>query len=87
MKAYNDVLVTMQSDEPKIHALQHSLLKLIRNLMMGFVKPAALHGTPLWDVDIKATSKQKADGDIVVGEAARDYIADGKLEVVVVYYY
>ena len=39
---------------------------------MRFVKPATFHGTLLWDIDIKATSKQKADADLVVGRAARD---------------
>ena len=74
VKAYGDVPVMMQSDVPKSHVLQRSPLKLIRKLMMRFVKPAALHGTPLFEVDIKSMSKQKADADLVVSEAARGYI-------------
>ena len=44
VKVFDDVLVNLQSDEPKIHVLRQSLLKVLRNLLVRFVKPAAIRG-------------------------------------------
>ena len=38
VKVFDDMLVNLQSDEPKIHVLRQSLLKVLRNLLVRFVK-------------------------------------------------
>ena len=56
VKVYDDVLVTLQSDEPKIHALRQALLKVLCDLLTRFVKPAALIGRSPEAVDLKNNS-------------------------------
>ena len=76
VKVFDDVLVNLQSDEPKIHVLQQSLLKVLRNLLVRFVKPAAIRGVSLEDVNFKSPYNLKNDSELVIGDAARAFIAD-----------
>ena len=76
VKVFDDVLVNLQSDEPKIHVLRQSLLKVLRNLLVRFVKPAAIRGVSLVDVNFKSPYNLKNDSELVIGDAARAFIAD-----------
>ena len=78
MKVFDDVLVNLQSDEPKTHKLRQSLLKVLRNLLVRFAKPAAIRGQSLECVDFKYSYKLKNDSDLVIGDAARAFISDAK---------
>ena len=76
VKVFDDVLVNLQSDEPKIHVLLQSLLKVLRNLLVRFVKPAAIRGESLEDVNFTSAYNHKNDSELVSGDAARAFIAE-----------
>lgn len=76
VKMFDPVLLGLQSDEPKIHLLKRSLLKLIQTVLSRFVKPSALNNGRLQDVDFKSRYNLKDDKDLVIGEDCQNYIAD-----------
>lgn len=71
---FEDVLVVFQAEEPKIHTLHRSVVKLIRNIMVRFVKPSALKGKPVHEVQYKLHYSIHTSKDILIGDAARDFI-------------
>ena len=68
------VLVQFQAEEPKIHLLRRSLMKLVKSLMEIFVKPSAFSGFQLHEVQYSLTYNQKSDADILIGDAAREFL-------------
>lgn len=70
---FENVLVAFQAEEPKIRTLHRSLVKLIRN-MVRFVKPSALKGKPVHEVQYKLHYNFHTSKDILIGDAARDFI-------------
>ena len=73
---FDSVLVGLQSEEPKIHVLRRSLLKLVRTVMSRFLKPSAMASGSLEDSDFRSRYNLKEDMDLVIGDACRNFIAD-----------
>lgn len=71
---FEDALVVFQAEEPKIHTLHRSVVKLIRNIVVRFVKPSALKGKPVHEVQYKLHYSIHTSKDILIGNAARDFI-------------
>ena len=53
VKAFADILTSPQASGSKIHALGRSLHKLVRNILICFVKPAAMTGKSVDQVQFK----------------------------------
>jgi len=60
-----------------IHIVRRILLKLLRLLFLRFLRPVALHGVPVLDVQFHLPYHHKLDEDLLIGEEARKYIAGG----------
>ncbi|KAK3576179.1 hypothetical protein CHS0354_001198 [Potamilus streckersoni] len=75
VKIYDDVLMGLQSDEPKIHLLRKMLVNLIMKVLCSFVKPAFMSSCLPEAVDFKSSYCLK-DKDLVMGDAAHSFIGD-----------
>lgn len=60
-----------------IHIVRRKLLKLLRLLFLRFLKPVALHGIPVLEVQFHPSYQHKLDADLLIGHEARKYIANG----------
>ena len=78
VKAFDEILTSIQASEPKIHVLRRSLHKLVRSILIRFVKPAAMTGKSVDQVQFKLAYNQKPDSELVIGEAARDFLKHKK---------
>jgi len=74
VKVFDHVLLTFQADEPQIHLLRRALVKLIRNLLVRFVKPAAMVSNTVEEVNYKVPYNIKDNQDIVIGEDAQEFM-------------
>ena len=66
---YDKVLCGLQSSEPK-------MLGLLRNFLVRFVKPSAMLSKLETEVDYHTGYNLKENKDIVIGEAAEDFLAN-----------
>jgi hypothetical protein len=71
-------LVNLQSEEPLIHTLRAALCKLIRDLYTRFLKPSAVYGKPVEEVQFTLLYNQKVDSELLIGTEARAMLADQK---------
>ena len=62
LKVYEEILTCLQSEVPKIHLLRRSLQKLLRTLLVMFIKPSAMAQTPLDQVNYHASYNIKTRG-------------------------
>lgn len=72
------VLLNLQCEEPKVHVLRRSLLTLLCNLMIRFVKPSAMGGKPVFEVEYSVKKNQKEDSELMIGEACQKFIENRK---------
>ena len=72
---YDEVLRNLQCEDPKIHVLRRSLHKLLRNILVRFVKPSAMFGKCVDEVQYSVRYNQKANNELVIGEACQNFIA------------
>ena len=80
VRSLEPFLLTLQSEEPKIHVLGRHIQRLLKQLMMKFTKPQAMpFGMPVEDVDYKTSANLKADADLSIGEEALQFITDKEL--------
>ena len=76
-QVFNEVLVSLQSSEPKVHSLLRSLNKLLLDIFIRFVKPVAIQGKcSMSEVQYKVGYHAKANSDLIIGEESRAFIAD-----------
>ena len=76
---FDEVLLSFQSDAPKVHCLRRSLHNLLLKIMMRFVKPTAIkqHGhTEMDAVQYKLAYDQKMNADLMIGAEARKFISE-----------
>ena len=73
---FDDVLLGLQAEDPKIHALRRMLHKLIRNILNRFVKPSAMIGKCVDNVNYKLSYNIKSNKDLVTGEDAKLFICN-----------
>ena len=78
VKVFDEVLISLQASEPKIHILRRCLHKLLRSILIRFVKPSAMTGKSVDQVEFKLAYNQKPDPEPVIGEAARDFLKQKK---------
>jgi hypothetical protein len=72
---FDDILKNLQTEEPMIHVLRKSLVRLLRNVMTRFVKSSAFAMAMTVDsVDYRITYNQKTDQELVIGDDARELI-------------
>ena len=74
IKVYEEILTCLQAEDPKIHILRRSLLKLLRSLLVRFVKPSAIANQPLDKVEYHLRYNIKPDSELVIGESATEFI-------------
>lgn len=78
LKVYDEILKTLQSEDPKIHILRRSLHKLLRSILVRFVKPVAMANKPLEKVEYNLSYNVKPSSELVIGEAAKEFISNRK---------
>lgn len=71
---FDDVLRQLQTEEPMIHVLRRKLLQLLQDILSRFVKPSAFTFKGAEDVEYKLPYNQKANQDLIIGEAATKFI-------------
>ncbi|GFO30260.1 hypothetical protein PoB_005676500 [Plakobranchus ocellatus] len=77
IKVFEAFLTANQSDKPKAPRMQSDCRKLIRNVQICFVAPsAAAQGKLIEDVDYKSSYNHKDNKNIMIGEAAREFISN-----------
>ncbi|KAK3738946.1 hypothetical protein RRG08_006513 [Elysia crispata] len=75
IKLFDSFLTVNQSDSPKAHKMQNSCRKLIRDILVRFVVPAAFGGgKSIEDVNYKSKYNLKHDKDLIIGEMSRVFI-------------
>lgn len=76
VKLYDEVLKNLQAEDPQIHKVRGALHSVMRNLLSRFVKPAAMVGKSVDEVQYTLGYNQKVDSELVIGNAAKDFIRD-----------
>lgn len=76
IKIFDGVLESLQCEAPRIHDLLRSLQTLLFTLFSRFLIPNSTVGKSLDEVDFKSAANQKKNEDLIIGEAARDFIAE-----------
>ncbi|KAK3755432.1 hypothetical protein RRG08_008007 [Elysia crispata] len=80
IKLFDSFLTVNQSDSPKAHKMQNSCRKLIRDIRVRFVVPAAFGGGKvIEDVDYKSKYNLKHDKDLIIGEMSRVFIENKEI--------
>lgn len=78
VKVFDEVLLGLQSEEPRIHVLRRNLHKLIRQILVKFVKPSAMVSKSVDEVNYKLSYNVKSKSELVIGEDASGFIAQKK---------
>ena len=60
-----------------VRVVRRKLLKLLKMLFLRFLRPVALRGVPIFDVQFHLPYHCKLDEDLLIGKEARKYIANG----------
>ena len=76
IKVFDEILIFLQAEDPRIHTVRRSLHRLLRNILVRFVKPSALTGKAADQVDYHSKYNLKNNADIVIGEEAKQFIAN-----------
>jgi hypothetical protein len=71
---FDSANVTLQREDPIIHQVRPVVLKLLRNLLIRFVKPSAMVLKSVLSVDYKTPTALKSDADLIIGSSARTFI-------------
>ena len=74
LEPFDEINTELQSDAPKIHILHSRLNKLLKSLLLRFVKPAAIQGKLPPEVDIKTPANLREDSELLLGQSAADFI-------------
>lgn len=74
INVYDEVLKNLQAEDPRIHKLRGALHSVMRKILSRFVKPSAMVGKSVDEVQFKLSYNQKVDNDLVIGNAAKEYI-------------
>lgn len=76
-QVYTSFLTLNQSDAPRVSSLVAQSQKLVRSVLVRFVKPSAFGGNKLvTDVQYKLSSNIKDNKDLMIGQACLSYIKD-----------
>ena len=76
VKVFETFLRTFQAEEPMIHLPRKGIQRLLRATLCRFVKPSAMLHKKLEDVEYKLPYNIKANGELVIGEAAQKFLKD-----------
>lgn len=71
---FDTVLVAFQAEEPKIHILGRSLQRLVRTIFECYLKPSALTGKLLHEVQYLQSYNLKDNQSILIGDAAETFL-------------
>ena len=71
---FNAMNLLLQSDEPQIHLLLSKCTDLLTDLLVKFVKPAAIAGNNIMDLEYGKRENQKDRDSIVIGNKTREYL-------------
>jgi len=74
INVYDEVLKNLQAEDPRIHKFRGALHSVMRNILSRFVKPSAMVGKLVDEVQFKLSCNQKVDNHLVIGNAAKEYI-------------
>lgn len=76
---FDTVNTMLQKDEPSIHLLHDVLVRLLRNVVMKFVKPSVITAASgVITVNYKDVNNHKEDEDIFIGSEAKKFIEENK---------
>ena len=75
LQPFDEINTELQSDAPKIHLVRRRLEKLLRSLLIRFVKPSAMINKSLTEVKIDVQENLKENVDLHIGQEALDFIS------------
>ncbi|KAK0050591.1 hypothetical protein Bpfe_019928 [Biomphalaria pfeifferi] len=74
LQPFDEFNTYFQSEEPKIHLLQSKLQILVKSLLIRYMKPSALLGVRVTEVDNLNKANLKDNEDLHLGQAASDFM-------------
>ena len=76
VQVFDGVLLKLQAQEPMIHILWTALVKLMMTLFGRFVKPIAVNGNEVQDVELHLKYNRKHNKDLLIRESARQFLEE-----------
>ncbi|GBM44508.1 hypothetical protein AVEN_192540-1 [Araneus ventricosus] len=77
LPTFTKVNVALQKEQPCIHTLHDDLMNLYYELLVRFIKPAAItKSKSLLNINFQKAKNQKSDDSLVVGSSARVLLQD-----------
>ena len=77
---FEAVNTELQCDKPMVHKLQSVLRRLLKDVLIRFVKPSAILGKDILQVDFNAKENIKEQADIIIGDPALEAILGNQLK-------
>jgi hypothetical protein len=71
---FNAMNLLLQNDQPQMHLLLTKCVDLLTDLLVKFIKPAAIASTNSMDIDYEMRENQKHRDSIVIGNQTREYL-------------
>ena len=78
LEIFDRANMALQHEKPLVHKSLAIQCDLYRRLLLKFLKPSALTGKVLTDVNMSVSYIQKLDSDLLIGEKARKFMSDKK---------
>lgn len=69
VNVFDEVILGLQEEDPKVHVLRRMLHKMIRKLLNRCVKPSAMIGKSVGEVQCKRSYNITTNNDLVIEDA------------------
>ena len=77
---FNKANQALQNDKALIHKTCRILNDLYKSVLLKFIKPSAFRSRTVLGINITASSSQKSDNDLMLGEHCRTFMKKKKMQ-------